>query len=153
MASLETDAFLIAVRAALLAETEALPELAENNVSVWHHGANDPDEDIRNSIARGQGVAALIYDLGGDETGPDTDIITALAAVELYVSPTKRRASAGHRLGGEIRDAIMRSLHRHSTLRNTAAFFDTRVRGYEPLADPEFTAWRITLSRSIYLDP
>lgn len=153
MTSLETDAFLTAVRSALLAAT-ACPELTEANVRTWHHGDTDPAEDIEAAAAKCGGVAVLIYDLGGNETGQEADVIRAEAAVELYVAAARRpRRQPGIRLGGEIRDSIMRSLHRHADLRNTAAFFDTRVSGYAPLADPEFAAWRITLSRSIYLDP
>lgn len=149
MASLETDDFLIAVKAALIASDD-LGELTTDNVTVWHHGENDPNEDIQAGARKCKGVSALVYDLGGSEADADADAITADAVVELYVMTQKRRG-ASDRKGGEIRDSIMRCLHRHTTLRNNAAYFDTRVRGYEPLADPEFTAWRIFLSRSIYL--
>lgn len=150
--SIETDTFLDAVKTALLA-CEDLPELSAAAVAVWHHGDTDPDDEIKDATAKSKGVAALIYDLGGDAAGDDADVITATAAVELYVSAPKhsRKVDATRRHGGEIRDSIMRCLHRHADLRNTAAFFDCRVTGYTPLADPEFTAWRITLTRSIYL--
>lgn len=150
LTSLETDSFLDAVKTALLASAD-LPELATANVAVWHHGDGDPDEAVREGIAKAGGVAVLVYDLGG--TADSEDTIRADAAVELYISPGKRsrKVDAARRLGGEIRDSIMRCLHRHTDLRNTAAFFDCKVSGYVPLADPEFVAWRITLSRNIYL--
>jgi hypothetical protein len=151
MSSLETDAFLIAVRDILTDGT--IEELSADNVSQWHHGVTDPDEDIRAAVAKCNGVAVLIYDLGGSETGEGSDMIDAEAAVELYVATPKRnrRKNPNLRLGGEIRDAILRLLHRHASLRNTAAFADCRVKSYQALDDPEFAAWRITLSRKIYL--
>jgi len=147
-----TDSFLDAVKTALLASDD-LAELSAGAVAVWHHGESDPDESIQDAISKCKGVACLIYDLGGTAAGGDADVLTAEAAVELYVSTPKRsrKVTPSLRLGGEIRDSIMRCLHRHPDLRNTAAYFDTRVQGYAPLADPEFTAWRITLTRSIYL--
>lgn len=152
MASLETDSFLTAVRTVLL-DAASLPELTLANMVVWHHGETDAAEDISSASAKCGGVAVIIYDLGGNETSPTSDILQADAVVELYIQTSKRpRSRAGVRLGGEIRDSIMRALHRAAPLRNTAAFFDSRVTGYQPLADPEFTAWRITLSRSIYLE-
>lgn len=150
--NLDTDDFLVAVRQALLDAT-ALPELVDANVVEWHHGESDPDEDIKAAAAKCGGVSVLIYDEGGDEDEPDSDLITAQAQVELYVDTTKRnrRKTPALRLGGAIRDDIMRTLHRHPALRNTAAFADTRTRGYRVLADPEYAAWRITLTRKIYL--
>jgi hypothetical protein len=149
---LDTDDFLVAVRTILIG-SELLPELEDANVVQWHHGETDPDEDIKTAIAKCGGVSVLIYDEGGDEDSPDADLIEAVAYVELYVDTTKRnrRKNTSLRLGGQIRDEIMRLLHRHADLRNTAAFADTRCRGYRTLADPEFAAWRITLTRKIYL--
>lgn len=149
--SLETDAFLTAVRALLT--DGAIPELTAAGVVEYHHGETDPDEDIKAACAKCNGVSALVYDEGGDETGEDSDMIEALAYVELFVDTTKRnrRKTPSLRRGGEIRDAIMRHLHRHPSLRNTAAWADARTRGYRTLADPDFAAWRITLSRKIYL--
>lgn len=151
MSSLETDAFLIAVSDALIAAAD-LDELSAANITVWHHGENEPDEFIQASSRKSKGVSVIVYDLGGTAPDAEADTIVAEAVVELYVMTQKRR-DAADRKGGAIRDSIMRALHRNSTLRNNAAYHDTRVRGYEPLADPEFTAWRIYLSRSIYLDP
>lgn len=152
--SLETDAFLNALRAILIAPGTGVAELAADEaVVVWHSGESDPDEDIKNGMAKTKGVSALIYDLGG-EAGEDQDTITASAAVELFVDTSKRnrRKTPALRLGSQIRNEIMRKLHRAAALRNTAAFFDCRVRGYQPLADPDYTAWRITVSHTIYLD-
>lgn len=146
--SLETDDFLTAVRSVLIAGT--IPELEAKNVVEWHHGDTDPLEDTGKGNALVKGVAVIIYDNGGDEDSADADMISAEASVELFVDTTKRRGS-GNRKGGQIRDAIMRLLHRHSTLRNTAAFADCRVSGYQTISDPDFAAWRITLTRRIYL--
>lgn len=147
--SLETDAFLTDVRTLLINSTE-LPELEAKNVVEWHHGESDPLEDTGKGNAMVKGVAAIIFDIGGGEDSADADLITAEAAIELFVDTTKRRG-AGNRKGGQIRDSIMRLVHRHSTLRNTAAFCDARVTGYTTLDEEGFAAWRITLSRKIYL--
>lgn len=149
---LETDDFLIALRA-LLIDSDDIPELNEANVVAWHHGEGDPNEDIANAVAKGGGVSVLIYDLGGDEDGPDSDVLNAEAAIELFVATAKRnrKKDAELRLGGQIRDSIMRLVHRNSDLRNMTAVFDARIRGYVPLDDPDFTAWRITVARAIYL--
>ena len=150
--SLETDAFLTAVRTLLSGGTIA--ELTAANVVEWHHGVTDPDEDIKASVAKCDGVAVLIYDLGGNGTEEGSDLIQADAAIELFVDTTKRnrRKTPTLRTGGQIRDAIMRLVHRHATLRNTAAYADSWVKGYQVLDDPEFATWRITLTRKIYLD-
>lgn len=150
--SLETDGFLTAVRDLLI--SGVIAELTETNVVEWHHGVTDPDEDIKGAVAKCDGVAVLIYDRGGDESGEDADLIQAEAVVELFVDTTKRnrRKTPALRRGGEIRDAMMRLMHRHPTLRNTAAYADSRVKGYQVIEDPEFAAWRITLTRKIYLD-
>ena len=150
VANIETDPFLDALKD-LLISSEDIPELVEGNVAVWHHGVTDPDEDIANSITKFGGISVLVYDLGGNVA--DEDIIGAAAAIEFFVDTTKRnrRANTALRLGGEIRDAIMRLVHRNITLRNLSPNFDCRVTGYSPLADAEFAAWRITVSHSIYL--
>jgi hypothetical protein len=146
--NLETDAFLTAVRDVLIGGS--IPELAAKNVVEWHHGESDPLEDTGKGNALIKGVAVILYDNGGTEDDANADMISAEASVELFVDTTKRRGSE-LRKGGEIRDAIMRLLHRHSSLRNTAAFADCRVSGYQVIADPDFAAWRITLTRRIYL--
>jgi hypothetical protein len=150
--SLETDAFLTAVRDILIGGDIA--ELEAANVVEWHHGVTDPDEDIATAVGKCGGVAVLIYDLGGKESEADSDLIEADAALEIFVDTTKRnrRKTPALRLGGQIRDSVMRLLHRHADLRNTAAWADCRVTGYQVLDDPSFAAWRITLNRKIYLD-
>lgn len=155
--NLETDVFLTALKAVLLAaETsalKALPEATADNVILWHHGVTDPADDIAAGIAKCKGVSFLIYDLGGDEVDKDSDALTTTVIIELYVDTTKRNRTTHPelRLGGQIRDAVMRKVHRHPDLRNKPAFFDTRVRGYVPLADDEVTAWRISISRTFFL--
>jgi len=148
MSQLETDAFLTAVRDQLItdvAECEAV------NTVVWLLGDNDPDEMIKAAVAKAAGVSVLIYDLGGD--ADDEDMIRAKAVVELYVSPTKtfRKTQQNARTAGAIRNDIMRTLHRSSALRNTSPNYDCRVLSYQPLADPEYVAFRITITHSIYL--
>ena len=147
--SLQTDEFLEAVGAVLIAAA-GVPELIAKNVIVWQHGTTDPDEDIAASIGKTGGVSVLIYDLGGDATD---DVLTSEAAVELYVATTKRnrRADPTLRVGSQIRNSIMRALHRNAELQNLAPYFDCRVIGYTPLDDGEFSAWRITITHTIYL--
>lgn len=151
--SLETDEFLDALRDTLLAPGTGIPELTDKAVSVWHAGESDPDDDVKSGIAKTKGVAVLIYDLGGD-ADKDEDFIKATAAVELFIDASKRnrRVNPELRLGSQIRNSIMRLLHRNADLRNTAAYFDCRVSGYTPLTDPEFVAWRITVSHTLYLE-
>jgi hypothetical protein len=153
---MDVDSFLDAVKAALIAEG-GVPEITDANSVVWHHGEPDPDEDIKKGIAACKGVHVLIYDLGGDNADDKAGdpIIDALCAVELYVDTTKRnrRKTPALRLAGEIRNDIMVTLHRNTIL-NTSLHCqgDATVRGYKPLADPDYTAYRITVARSIFLD-
>lgn len=152
---MNVDAFLDAVKALLIHEENGVSELRDLNTVVWHHGSTDPDEDIKNGIAKCDGVMVLIYDLGGENDNADEPIIAAECAVELYVDPTKRnrRKTPALRLAGEIRDDIMVTLHRAAALNDSAhCHGDVLVKSYKPLADPDFTAYRITLSRSIFLD-
>lgn len=147
--SLETDDFLTAVREILIA-SDAVPELGAGNVVAWHAGQTDPLEDTGKGSAIAKGVAAVVMDFGGNETGDNDDLIRADGAIELFVDTSKHRGT-GKRKGGQIRDAIMRLIHRHTSLRNTAAFADARVTGYQVIEDKEFAAWRIHLTRTIYL--
>ncbi len=155
--NLETDTLLTAIKDVMLAaETsplKLLPEATAANVVIWHHGVTDPDEDLKAAMNKSKGVSFLIYDLGGDESAADSDSLSASIIIELYVDTTKRsrKVNPNLRLGGQIRDALMRKLHRHPDLRNKPQFYDCRVRGYSPLADDEFAAWRITLVRSFFL--
>lgn len=148
--SLETDEFLDAIRGVLIAGVD---ELTADGVAVWHHGETDPDDDVKSGIAKCKGVSVLIYDLGGD-AGADEDVLKSTAAVELYIDPTKRnrRTHSELRLGSQIRNAIMRLLHRNRALRNQSASFDCRCRSYTPLVDPDYVAWKITVSHTIYLE-
>lgn len=149
MTPLETDDFLTAVRAALLAD---VAECLDANTVLWLLGDADPDESIKANAARCQGVSLLIYDQGGTSQ-QDEDVILSTAAVELYVSPMKhgRKVDANRRTPAAIRNDIMQKLHRSPTLRNLSPNYDCRVRGYQALSDPEFVAYRITISHSIFL--
>lgn len=152
---MDVDAFLDAVKALLIHPDEGVAELEDLNTVVWHHGSTDPDDDIKSGIAKCDGVMVLIYDLGGENSDADEPIIAAECAVELFIDTTKRnrRKTPSLRLAGEIRDDIMVTLHRASQLNDSAhCHGDATVKGYKPLVDPDFTAWRITLSRSIFLD-
>lgn len=151
--SLETNEFLEAIRSVLIAEDTGIPELTAEGVTVWQHGETDPDEDVKAGISKCKGVSVLIYDQGGD-AGEDEDVMKATAAVELYIDTTKRnrRKTPSLRLGSQIRNEIMRLLHRNEDLRNTAAIFDCRCQSYTPLNDPDYVAWRMTVSHTIYLD-
>lgn len=153
---MDVDSFLDNVRT-LLIGAGGVPECLAANTVVWHHGDSDPDEDIKSGIAKCNGVHVMIYDLGGDsgDDGASQPIIDALCSVELFVDTTKRnrRKTPALRLGGKIRDDIMVTLHRAALLNDSLhCHGSATVRGYKPLADPDFTAWRITIGRSIFLD-
>jgi hypothetical protein len=144
------DSFLDLVKSVL---TAGVAELSASNTTTWHAGAADPDEDIANGCRKCQGVSALIYDLGGDNDPEDATapVILCQTAIELFIDPTKRRAS-NLRTPGAIRDAIMLALHGNATLQDSCHYhMRPRVTGYRPLADPSYTCFRITLQRSIYL--
>lgn len=156
------DPFLDALREALIATEGGVPELTgtpgqdDGNVQVFHLGNADPSDDIRSGMNRCKGVHVLIYDIGGDSEPDDANapVINVDAVVELYVDPTKRdrRRDPSRRLPGEIRDDIMQTLHlNESILRDQHNFYDTTVRSYRPIADPEFVVYRITVRRSVYL--
>lgn len=149
---LDTDALLDAIRTQLLA---GIAELSDDKaVVVWHQGESDPDDDIKNGIAKTKGVSVLIYDEGG-AAAEDADTLACTVALELYVDTTKRQRK-NHpttRYASEIRNAIMRLLHRNPSLRQNAPYFDCRVKSYTPLADPDYAAWQIVLSHTIYLEP
>lgn len=154
---MNVDAFLDAVKALLIHPDNGVAELVDLNTVVWHHGATDPDEDIKAGIGKCDGVSVLIYDIGGDnaEDVAGEPIIAAECIVELFIDTTKRnrRKTPALRLGGAIRDDIMVTLHRASSLNNSGHCHGAAVvKGYKPLVDPEYTAWKITLSRSIFLD-
>lgn len=147
------DSFLDSIKTALIA---GVPELLDAGVVVYHHGNSDPDEDIKSAVAKCSGVSALIYDLGGDSDPDDANapVILAEAAIELYVDTTKRnrRKDATLRTAGAIRDDIMSTLHLSATIQSyDHCQMEPRVSGYRPVADPDYTVYRITLRRSIYI--
>lgn len=143
--------------AELLADPDhGVAELTEDNLTVWHHGETDPDEDITNGINKCRGVSALIYDLGGDTDPAEASnpVIYCTTAIELYVDTTKRnrRKTPELRLAGEIRDNIMRVLHLSPFLMDGAhCHMEPRISGYKPIADPAYVVFRILLRRSIIL--
>jgi hypothetical protein len=141
----------------LLANSDALPELSAMNITVWHHGESDPDEDIKGGIVKCKGVHVMIYDLGGDNEDEEAGdpAVAPVAAIELFIDATKRnrRKTPDLRSGGAIRDAIMRVVHRAPELLGAYhVAYDTVVTGYKPLADPDYAAWRITAKRMISLE-
>lgn len=154
---LQIDEFLEAIRTALIDEESGVPECVAENVVVFQHGPSDADEDIKVGISRCKGVSVLIYDLGSENEAVEAAFgeLRAEAAVELYVDTTKRnrRKDETLRLAGQIRDDIMQTLHRNPILTAEAhSFYDATVTGYQPVADPAFVVFRITLARSISLD-
>jgi len=148
-----SDTFLDLVKTALLA---GVPELVADNVTVWHSGPSDPTEDIQRGIAKCHGVSALIHDLGGDSDPDDASapVILARTAIELYVDTTKRNRTKTPtlRLPASIRDNIMTTLHANQTLLDGRHYhMEPRIKGYQPLADPDYVCYRVTLLSSIYL--
>ncbi|MBK1884101.1 hypothetical protein JIN85_16900 [Luteolibacter pohnpeiensis] len=156
--ALGIDEFLDKVRAVLIApETEGgVPELTDKNTMVFHHGESDPTEDIERGIRECKGVHVIILEDGGDNDPEDADapVILTDLFIELFIDTTQRprRVDSQLRLGGQIRDDIMQTLHMNQSLRNEQhAFYHTKVKGFRPIADPDYTAWRIRLQRCIYL--
>jgi hypothetical protein len=150
------DSSLDAIAALLAHSTLGVAELSETNVTVFHHGQSDPDEDIKAGCNKCKGVHVLVYDLGGDSDpmNADSPVIDIIAAVELYLDTTKRnrRKTPDLRLAGQIRDDIMRSLHLSPELMDGEhCHMEPRVKGYKPIADPNYVVYRILLQRSIYL--
>lgn len=151
------DAFLDAV-ATLLADPEhGVAELSPDNVLVWRHGESDPEEDIRRAIQACKGVSVLVLDQGGNSDPSDAaaPVILSETWVELYIDPVRqnRRKHPGVRLPGEIRDDIMRTVHASPLLMDPEdhSMFEAGVRGYQPVADPEYVVFRIRIERPIYL--
>lgn len=161
------DEFLDLIRNVLVTDA-TVPELTGSpteedgtcttpgNVQVFHFGDADPFEDTQNAMNRSKGVHVLITDMGGssDPNDGDAPIIQAEVAVELFIDPTlrNRRTNKALRRPSQIRDSIMQSLHLNPALRTANHnFYDAKIRGYQPVADPEFVVWRITLERTIYL--
>lgn len=149
------DQALDAIAALLIHATEGVAELTEDNVTVFHHGQSDPDEDIRAGISKCNGVHVLIYDLGGDSDPQDagSPVILAETGIELFVDATKRnrRRSPALRLPGEIRDDIMRTLHLAPLLDYNHTHMEPRITGYKPVQDPAYVVYRIQLQRSIVI--
>lgn len=149
------DQALDAIAALLIHSTDGVAELNADNVTVFHHGQSDVDEDIRAGISKCKGVHVLIYDIGGDSEPEDagSPVIAAVAGIELFVDTTKRnrRKTPSLRLAGEIRDDIMRTLHLSELLDYTHTHMEPRITGYKPVSDPAYVVYRITLQRSIYI--
>lgn len=153
----QPDDFLDALASLLADEDDGVAEFTADNIVVWHHGEADPDEDIQRGMKKCRAVSLLIHDLGGetDPQAPSNPVISHEVALDLYVDPTKRnrRADSTLRLAGAIRDDIMRKVYRAHSLRGTQhSFFDTRVLRWSPLDDPDYVAYRITVSRPISLE-
>ncbi len=150
------DQSLDAVAALLIDVTNGVAELTADNVTVFHHGQSDPDEDIQSGVSKCKGVHVLIYDLGGDSDPEDagSPVIALVTGIELFVDTTKRnrRKTPGLRLAGEIRDDIMRTLHLSPFLIDREhCHMEPRITGYKPVSDPAYVVYRILLQRSIYI--
>ena len=145
------DTFLDAIAAALIA---GMAEFTAANVRVWD-GGQAPDDDIAAGCGKCHGVSALIYDLGGDCDPDDDDnpVILAEAAVELYIDPTKRpKKHTEMRIPGTLRDAAMTCLHLNPLLSpGEHSFYEAKIRGYKPVADPTYIVYRIRIRRVIEL--
>ena len=140
--------FMGVLRAYLVA---SVAECLDAGVVVYYHGETDPDEDVKEGVAKCLGVSVLIFELGGEA---DEDVIPEQYAVQVYVDTTKRnrRKDPELRLASEIRDDIMRAIHRAAELRdNYQMLWDTRVKGWKPLDDGEYVAYQITLERKFHL--
>jgi hypothetical protein len=166
--SLGIDSYLDRVRDVLIS-SDLVPELvgtlsadlppgasSDGNVMVYHFGEDDPSTDIQRGINRCKGVHVMITDMGGsaDPSDADAPILQPQLFVDLYINPSmrSRKVNPDNRLPGEIRDDLMRCLHRHADLRDYSHhFYDATVTRYEPVADPDYVAWRIILARTIYL--
>lgn len=150
------DEFLDAVKEQLTHPDSGVAELTAANVIVWHHGLSDPDEDIKTAVGKCQGVSVLVYDQGGDADPEDaaSPVIISQLAIELFLDPSKRnrRKSPSLRTAGSIRDDIMRCLHLSAILLDAShCHMESHIKGYKPLADPDYVAYRIRLDRPIAL--
>lgn len=166
---LGTDEFLDAVRDVLIAEGTGVAELTgtpladlpdpakpDGNVMVYRFGDADPSDAIAAASNRCKGISVTITDQGGDNLAEDaaSPVLDAEAWVDVYINPNlrDRRRNKDLRPPGRIRDDIMQTLHQNATLlRDQHCQYETRVRGYSPVADPEYVVWRIRLTRTIQL--
>lgn len=148
----DSDSLLEAMAKILV---EKIPELRDRNVITWHHGQGDPSEDISQATGRSSGVCVMLLDTGGEETAGEGNepILEHELHAEIYIDSTKRgKMKPGQRYGGRIRDSIMRSLHLNAQLRPYQhCMFDLRVRGFQRIADPDYTVWRVRLARTFDL--
>lgn len=143
-----------AIAAALDADA-TVPELTSANIVVRKTNFLAIAEDIANAAAQCAGIAAVLYDRGGDCREPensDGPVVANELALELFIDPLKHdiTQAPSKRSADKIRESIMESLHNLLLSERTQAPYDrVLVTGYTPLDDPEFAAWRINLRRRV----
>lgn len=149
------DPMLAALRQGLIDATGAiLDEFGADQVVVVPPEETDAgiSAKIATAMARNKGLCLLLVPGGGknpDSSAPGPRMALAVEA-QLYVSSRIRGAHARSVL--ELLGALMKFFH-HAQLRISGFpwYEEIRVLGFDPLPDPDFTAYVLNLEREFQL--
>lgn len=149
------DPMLAAIRQSLVDATDGvLAEIGERQVTVVAPDETDQgiDAAIRMAMARNKGLAILLVAGAGKNPDPDAPgpRMTLTIEAQLFVSTRIRGRDATSPL--ELCGAIAKHYH-HLQVRISGFPWheEIRVTGFDPLPDPDFTAYFITLERDFQL--